>query len=123
MEIVVNGPDGANRLFICSGIAEVEVGGGEPHPRWEQVFLQFDVGREFDPGKERVLKTISTASIGGVRSDGVPNFVGWRVYGAAADLEEKNHRVRMNIAIGSRDSQAFLEQVVYTVHILAYVPD
>ena len=34
MEVNVDGPDGANRLFIYSGMAEVELCGGLPHPRW-----------------------------------------------------------------------------------------
>ena len=36
MEVNVDGPDGANRLFIYSGMAEVELCGGLPHPRWSQ---------------------------------------------------------------------------------------
>ena len=45
MEVNVNGPDGANRLFMYSGMAEVELCGGLPHPRWSLEIVCFDIGR------------------------------------------------------------------------------
>ena len=44
MEVHVNGPNGANRLFMYSGMAEVELCGGMPHPRWSLEVVCFDIG-------------------------------------------------------------------------------
>lgn len=123
MEVHVNGPDGANRLFIYTGMAEVELCGGLPHPRWSLEVLCFDIGRTYDEANEEVLKITATASLAGGRTDGVASFAGWQVFGAAGELDEDSHRVRMNIAAGARDTQAFLEQIAFQVHVLAKVKD
>jgi len=124
MEINVNGPDGANRLFIYSGMAEVELCGGLPHPRWSLEIVCFDIGRAYDRDNgEEVIKIVSTASLAGGRTDGVASFAGWQIFGAAGELDEDDCRVRMNIAAGARDTQAFLEQISFHVNVLAKVND
>lgn len=120
MEIHVNGPDGANRLFIYNGMAEVELCGGLPHPRWSLEVLCFELGRTYS-GDDEVVKITATASIAGARTDGVASFAGWQIFGAAGELDEDSHRVRMNIAAGARDTQAFLEQIAFQVNVLAKV--
>lgn len=120
MEIHVNGPDGANRLFIYNGMAEVELCGGLPHPRWSLEVLCFELGRAYS-GDDEVVKVTATASIAGARTDGVASFAGWQIFGAAGELDEDSHRVRMNIAAGARDTQAFLEQIAFQVNVLAKV--
>ena len=68
MEVHVNGPDGANRLFIYSGMAEVELCGGLPHPRWSLEVVCFELGRKYDcENGEDVIKTVATASMAGGR--------------------------------------------------------
>lgn len=121
MEVHVNGPDGANRLFIYSGIAEVELCGGLPHPRWSLEIVCFDIGRAYDSDDESVINIQSSASLGGTRTDGVASFAGWQIFGAAGELDEDSNRVRMNIAAGARDTQAFLEHIVFQVNVLAKV--
>jgi hypothetical protein len=124
MEVHVNGPDGANRLFIHSGMAEVELCGGLPHPRWSLEIVCFDVGRTYDcENGEKVIKIVTTAALAGERTDGVASFAGWQIFGAAGELDEEDCRVRMNIAAGARDTQAFLEQISYQVNVLAKVND
>ena len=124
MEVHVNGPDGANRLFIYSGMAEVELCGGLPHPRWSLEIICFDVGRTYDcENSEAVIKIVTTASLAGSRTDGVASFAGWQIFGAAGELDEEDGRVRMNIAAGARDTQAFLEQIAFQVNVLAKVND
>ncbi|MDH3900398.1 MAG: hypothetical protein OEU51_05050 [Gammaproteobacteria bacterium] len=124
MEVHVNGPDGANRLFIYSGMAEVELCGGLPHPRWSLEIICFDVGRTYDcENGEAVIKIVTTASLAGSRTDGVASFAGWQIFGAAGELDEEDGRVRMNIAAGARDTQAFLEQIAFQVNVLAKVND
>jgi hypothetical protein len=120
MEVHVNGPDGANRLFIYTGMAEVELCGGLPHPRWSLEVLCFDLGRTY-ANDEEVVKITATASFAGGRTDGVASFAGWQIFGAAGELDEDSHRIRMNIAAGARDTQAFLEQISFQVHVLARV--
>jgi len=122
MEVHVGGPDGANRLFMYSGMAEVELTGGLPHPRWSLEVVCFDVGRTYDHDKgERVIKILTTASLAGNRTDGVASFAGWEIFGAAGEFDQSDQRVRMNIAAGARDTQAFLEQICFTVNVLAKV--
>ena len=122
MEVHVNGPDGANRLFIYSGMAEVELCGGLPHPRWSLEIVCFDVGRKYDcDNGESVIKVVATASLAGARTDGVASFAGWQIFGAAGELDEDDGKVRMNIAAGARDTQAFLEQISFQITVLAKV--
>jgi len=66
MEVHVNGPDGANRLFIYSGMAEVELCGGMPHPRWSLEVVCFELGRKYDcDNGEKVINIVATASMAG----------------------------------------------------------
>ena len=122
MEVIVDGPDGANRLFIYSGMAEVELCGGLPHPRWSLEIVCFDVGRKYDcAAGEEVVKVVATASLAGGRTDGVASFAGWQIFGAAGEYDNSDCRVRVNIAAGARDTQAFLEQISFHVNVLAKV--
>jgi hypothetical protein len=124
MEVVVDGPDGANRLFIYSGMAEVELCGGLPHPRWSLEIVCFDVGRKYDcAAGEEVVKVVATASLAGGRTDGVASFAGWQIFGAAGEYDNSDCRVRVNIAAGARDTQAFLEQISFHVNVLARVKE
>lgn len=122
MEVHVNGPNGANRLFMHSGIAEVELCGGLPHPRWSLEVVCFEIGCCYNDSDE-VINILASASLGGTRTDGVASFAGWEIFGAAGEYDESDKRVRMNIAAGARDTQAFLEHIVFTVNILARVSD
>ena len=122
MEVHVNGPDGANRMFVYSGMAEVELCGGLPHPRWSLEIVCFDVGREYDcDNGESVIKVVASAALAGTRTDGVASFAGWQIFGAAGELDEDDGKVRMNIAAGARDTQAFLEQISFQLTVLAKV--
>ena len=122
MEVNVDGPDGANRLFIYSGMAEVELCGGLPHPRWSLEIVCFDIGRKYDcDAGEEVIKVVATASLAGSRTDGVASFAGWQIFGAAGEYDNSDCRVRVNIAAGARDTQAFLEQISFHLHVLAKV--
>ena len=123
MEVHVTGPDGANRMFIYSGMAEVELTGGLPHPRWSLEVVCFDVGRSYDVENEEVINIVATSSLAGSRTDGVASFAGWQIFGAAGELDEESRRVRMNIAAGARDTQAFLEQISFQVTVLARVKE
>ncbi len=123
MEVHVNGPDGANRMFIYSGMAEVELCGGLPHPRWSLEVVCFDIGRSYDTDSEEIINIVATSSLAGTRTDGVASFAGWQIFGAAGELDEDSKRVRMNIAAGARDTQAFLEQISFQVTVLARIKE
>jgi hypothetical protein len=123
MEVHVNGPDGANRLFMYSGMAEVELCGGMPHPRWSLEVVCFDIGRCYDVENEAVINILANAALAGSRTDGVASFAGWQIFGAAGELDREDCRVRMNIAAGARDTQAFLEQISFQVNVLARVKE
>jgi hypothetical protein len=123
MEVHVNGPDGANRLFMYSGMAEVELCGGLPHPRWSLEVVCFDIGRSYDVENEAVISILANAALAGSRTDGVASFAGWQIFGAAGELDHEDCRVRMNIAAGARDTQAFLEQIAFHVNVLARIKE
>lgn len=124
MEIHVSGPNGANRLIMYSGMAEVELTGGVPHPRWSLEIICFDIGRRYDcDNGEEVISVVASASLAGARMDGVASFAGWQIFGAAGEMDQEDCRVRMNIAAGARDTQAFLEQIAFQVNVLAKVND
>lgn len=122
MELHVDGPDGANRLFVYSGMAEVELRGGLPHPRWSLEIICFDIGRVYDcENGESVINSVTTASLAGGRIDGVASFAGWQIFGAACELDQEDCRLRINIAAGARDTQAFIEQIAFHVNVLAKI--
>jgi hypothetical protein len=123
MEVHVNGPDGANRLYIYSGMAEVEIRGGLPHPRWTLEVICCELGRTYNLADESIIKINASASLAGGRMDGVASFAGWKIFGAAGELDNESSRVRMNIAAGARDTQAFLEQISFQVNVLARVKE
>ena len=123
MVVHVNGPDGANRLYIYSGMAEVEIRGGLPHPRWSLEVVCFELGRTYDLDNEEVIRINATASVAGSRIDGTASFAGWQIFGAAGELDDDSHRIRMNIAAGARDTQAFLEQIAFQLHVLARIKE
>ena len=94
MEVHVGGPDGANRLYMYSGMAEVELRGGLPHPRWSLEVICFDIGRTYDlDNGEQVINILSTASFAGGRTDGVASFAGWEIFGAAGEFDQSDRRV------------------------------
>lgn len=122
MEVHVNGPDGANRLYIYSGMAEVDLCGGLPHPRWSLELVCFELGRTYDcDNGEDIVNIVATANLAGARTDGVASFAGWQIFGAAGEMDVDSCRIRMNIAAGARDTQAFLEQISFQVNVLAKV--
>jgi hypothetical protein len=123
MEVHVNGPEGANRLYIYSGMAEVEIRGGLPHPRWTLEVICFELGRTYNLSDESIIKINASAALAGGRMDGVASFAGWKIFGAAGELDNESSRVRMNIAAGARDTQAFLEQISFQVNILARIKE
>ena len=123
MEVHVNGPDDANRLYIYSGMAEVEIRGGLPHPRWTLEVICFELGRTYNLTDESIIKINASAALAGGRMDGVASFAGWKIFGAAGELDNESSRVRMNIAAGARDTQAFLEQISFQVNVLARVKE
>ena len=123
MEVHVNGPEGANRLFMHSGMADVEIRGGLPHPRWTLEVVCFEVGRTYDLSEESIIKINASAALAGGRMDGVASFAGWQIFGAAGELDNETRRVRMNIAAGARDTQAYLEQISFQISILARVKE
>ncbi len=104
-------------------MAECYLGCGLPHPRWSLEVVCFDVGRTYDVENEEVINIITTSSLAGARTDGVASFAGWQIFGAAGELDEESGRVRMNIAAGARDTQAFLEQISFHITVLARIKE
>ena len=122
MEVYVNGPDGANRLFIYSGMAEVDLCGGLPHPRLSLEGICFELGRKYDcDNGEAVINIVATSSMAGGGTLFFHTGATTLVRRAAGELDDDSCRVRMNIAAGARDTQAFLEQISFQVNVLAKI--
>jgi hypothetical protein len=102
-------------------MAEVEIRGGLPHPRWTLEVICFELGRTYDLAHEAVIKINASAALAGGRMDGVASFAGWQIFGAAGELDHEDCRIRMNIAAGARDTQAFLEQIAFHINVLARI--
>ncbi len=121
IEINTNGPGEINRMFCYSGLVEVNIAGGMPHPSWSQEIISFTIGREFTPPDEEVIKITATASIASCRTDGMASFAGWRIFAAAGELDPSVNKVRLNLCVGTRDTQAYLDEVMFQTHVLAKV--
>jgi hypothetical protein len=85
MEVFVNGPRGANRMFIYTGTAVFNFRGNSER-RWKRDTLSFKVGRKFEPGQ--IVRIVATASLASVFNDGSWHDGGWAVDLVDADLDD-----------------------------------
>ena len=124
IEAVVSGPDGANRLFICTGYAPT-VGGASPSEARET--FVFHIGPTLT--RQQMIRAIATASIvqfqiwavGGTNA--LPQSQ-WRVVSADADWDDEDGRVQARIelaALGTTNVHAYIGKTAYQVTILAEI--
>jgi hypothetical protein len=118
MEVFVNGPQGANRMFIYTGTAVFSFK-VDSEKKWKRGTLSFKVGRKFEP--EQIVKIVATASLASVFDDGSWRDGGWAVDLVDADLDDESGEieVRANLAMG--DTDGYLYKIGYQVTVLAAV--
>lgn len=119
MEVVVNGPLGANRLFIYSGTAIFDFK-GESGDYWRRDVIQFKLGRSFGPGE--VVKAIGTGSLASIFNQSHAVNAGWAVDDCDADWDDESGRIQVRASVAVRDSDGHVLRMSYVVHVLAKLP-
>ena len=117
LEVVVSGPDRANRLFIYTGTAvfEFKGTGGD----WRRDSISFPIGRTFQPGQ--FIRAIATASLASIFNQNVANNAGWAVESVDADWDDESGQVQLSAQLAVRDSDGFLNRIAYQASVLAAI--
>ena len=124
MEIVVSGPDGANRLFIFSGTAQFSFSGWDRSagiPVKET--LAFLVGNPFSAGQ--VKRAIVVGGVSGFLGPG-PNSADFDAVGVSvdsidADWDDESGRIQVTAGLAVWGQNEFLNGLGFQVTVLATV--
>jgi hypothetical protein len=121
LEAVVTGPDGANRLFTCTGIANVQMlvdRGQQQTETWT-----FLVGPTLT--HTQVYRAMGTASVSfqTVEIQGAPAGFTVHVVSVEANWDDESERVEMRVElfVGSDAASVNINQLRYWVTILAQI--
>src|SRR5215472_16881077 len=119
LEAVVSGPDGANRLFICTGTAEVQMSLGRNQEEITETWTFF-VGPAL--GRGQFYRAIGNASVSLQTMDilGAPAGFTVQIVSTEADWDDESERVEMRVEIllGSSLASVNVNQLRYWVTIL-----
>ncbi|MCX6834243.1 MAG: hypothetical protein NTW07_03770 [candidate division Zixibacteria bacterium] len=118
MEVGVDGPQGANRLFIYTGTALFDFKGVSGD--WRRDTVQFHVGRSFGPGE--VIKAIGTGSLASICNEHHAVDAGWAIDDTDADWDDEDGRIQVRASVAVRDSDGHVLRMSYIVHVLAKLP-
>ena len=119
IEVWVSAPGDVNRLYICTGIAIVNLK-GESEDRWTQESVMFWVG---PTGRDiNCIAAIAAASLAKVYNDKSWNSGGFYVGPVEADWDDGKGRVKVTADIAARDEDGLLWAISYQVFILVYQP-
>lgn len=116
VEIYVSGPDGANRLFHCSGNVNASFNGQQPHQTMRESFT-FLVGPQF--ARQEVVRATCAAGISGFSLNGT-TFV-WgnaSIISADADWDDESGKVQVKIDVEAYGPYG-VKGLSYNVMILA----
>lgn len=133
MEVHVNGPEGANRLFICTGSLQVFLSATDDSANGTGVTARetfkalIEPDPQLTPGQFR--RAIAQAAITSFSSaDNDPaqkDRVSWAIEEAEADLDDESSQVELRVALmvnpAGAGSNVTLREVSFQVHILAQV--
>ena len=121
LEAIVAGPDGANRLFTCTGIANVQMlvdRGQQQTETWT-----FLVGPTLT--HTQFYRALGTASVSfqSVEIQGAPAGFTVHVVSVEADWDDESERaeVRVELFVGSDAASVNINQLRYWVTILAQI--
>lgn len=122
LEAVVSGPDGANRLFICTGTADVQMSLRRNQEQITETWTFF-VGPPLARGQ--FYRAIGTASVSLQTMDilGAPAGFTVQIVSVEADWDDESERVEMRVEIllGSSLTSVNVNQLRYWVTMLAKV--
>jgi len=115
MEVVVGGPNDANRLFIYTGTAIFSLKGtGED---WLHDSISFEVGRAFT--STQFVKAVAAASLASISNLGHAVNAGWAVDRVETDRSSSSGKTKLTISLAVRDSDGYLHRLGYEVDVLA----
>ena len=118
LEISVNGPGSANRLFILSGAVSISrlKGTGK---EWVRNTLNIQINRPFLPGQ--YIKGIGTASLSAIYNQEAAVNAGWAIENVAIRYSSTTRKATLTAQVAVRDSDGFLSGIAYEVFVLATV--
>lgn len=127
MEIIVSGPDGANRLFIFSGMAQFGLADYSSSGWPVRDTLTFLVGPTFTAGQVR--KAIAVGAVSGVAGPGPGQAgmtgsyqVGVSVDSIDADWDDDSGKVQVTANLAVWGSSETLQGLGFQATVLAAVP-
>jgi hypothetical protein len=122
LEAVVTGPDGANRLFTCTGIANVQMSLTRTQEQATETWT-FLVGPSLP--RPQFYRAIGTASVSlqTVDIQGAPASFTVHVVSVEADWDDESERVEVRVEVLLRSDMigANINQLRYWVTILAKI--
>ena len=122
LEAVVSGPDRANRLFICTGIANVQMSLGRDQEQITETWTFF-VGPNLT--RTQFYRAIGTASVSFQTMDilGAPAGFTVQIVSIEADWDDESERVevRVEVLLSSSLTSVNINQLRYWVTILAQI--
>jgi hypothetical protein len=124
LEAGVSGPEGANRLFICTGIANVKMSLGRNQEQITETWTFF-VGPPLT--RTQFHRAIGTASVSLQTMDilGAPAGFTVQVVSVEADWDDESERVEVRVEVLLSSSSSLtainVDQLRYWVTILAQI--
>ena len=122
LEAWVNGPDGANRMFIYTGTAVFLAEG--PEFGWKASTLTFvppempgEIKRVFT--RRQIHKAIATASLAAIYNPGNTGYSGWAIDSVDADWDDESGNVVVVVKMGVNGEKAAIVRISYTITVLA----
>jgi hypothetical protein len=115
LEIVVNGPSDANRLFVYTGTAIFD-SQGAPTSGWGSCTVSFEVGRVFS--SRQFKKAVAMVSLANIEDDGKAENAGWAINEVDVQLASSG-RPQLTLHCALRDVDAHLYRASYRLYVLA----
>jgi len=124
LEVVVSGPNGANRLYVCTGRTFFAVTAGSADPERTETLI-FPVGPQLTQAQFR--RAIATASFSGLSfaqsTSTPPASATWSVTSTEADWDDETGkvevRVEVTVSLPAAGTVVQVQRIAYQVHILA----
>lgn len=117
LEIPVAGPGDANRLYIFTGEAVVNMKGSGAN--WRQETLRIEINRTFTATAYK--KGIGVASLSGISNKNEAINAGWKIESVEVVRDGDSNKPVLVASIAVRDVDGYLESVSYEVFVLAKI--
>jgi len=116
LEVGVNRPGNANRMFVIDGTARFTLTPGAGNDRASDT-LRFPVGPTLASGQ--FIRAVATASLARIANGGLANNAQWAVDSVDADLDDETGRVIVTADLVVADTDGYLQRIGFQVNILA----